>query len=287
MDERREPDPRAIRMLIDHLLAGGCRGLFVLGGYGEGAWLTAQQRGAVIESAVEAAAGRVPVLVGVMLPATAAACEASRQAEALGADALVVGSPYYFSVDADAQIRHVEAVLNAVRLPALLYNIPQCTHNLLRVQTVASLAREPRVIGIKDSVGDLDAFRQLLAIKEHRPGFRVFQGNGDIMVSNPPLLGDGLVAGLANIAPRLYVALFDAATRGDGMAVEELQAWIRDLAGLEAVGPHFLAAAKAACGSLGFGSGQPALPLQRVGDSERRAIGAIVERGLGRLAAPV
>jgi dihydrodipicolinate synthase/N-acetylneuraminate lyase len=287
LDEQREPDAQGIRLLVEHILAGGCKGLFVLGGYGEGAWLTGAQREAVVRAAVAAAGGRAPVLVGVVLPATKASCEAAQQAESLGADAIVVGSPYYFGVDADAQVRHVEAVLKAVRLPVLLYNIPQCTYNPFAVQTVATLAQEPRVIGIKDSAGDLGAFTELLAIKQRRPGFRVLQGNGVDMLSDPPVMGDGIVAGLANIAPRLHVNLFNAAKAGDDVEVKQLQGRIRDLATLETIGPHFLAAAKAACATLGFGTGLPALPLERVGDLERQAIGTIVQRGLAEQPARV
>src|SRR5581483_4229357 len=81
LDESGEPDAAAMAKLVEHALAGGCTGLFVLGGCGEGAWLTTSQRGAVIRAAVRAAAGRVPLLVGCMLPATGAAAEAARQAE--------------------------------------------------------------------------------------------------------------------------------------------------------------------------------------------------------------
>ena len=134
-----EPDGPAIASLVEHILGGGCTGLFVLGGCGEGAWLTPQQRAAVIRAAAFAAAGRAPILAGVMLPATGPACEAARQAADEGADALVVGSPYYFGVDAVTQQRHVEALLRAAPLPVLLYNIPQATHNPLAPSTVARL----------------------------------------------------------------------------------------------------------------------------------------------------
>jgi len=82
-----DPDVAAIDLLVEHVLGGGCSGLFVLGGCGEGAWLTGAQRRAVVRATVHAAAGRVPVLVGVMLPATGPSIEAARQAADDGADA--------------------------------------------------------------------------------------------------------------------------------------------------------------------------------------------------------
>ncbi|HSD52386.1 MAG TPA: dihydrodipicolinate synthase family protein, partial [Candidatus Methylomirabilis sp.] len=172
-----DPDEAALRKLVEHILAGGCSGFFVLGGCGEGAWLTAKQRAAVVRATVQAVAGRAPVLVGVMLPATGPATEAARQAVDEGADALVIGSPYYYPVDSAIQERHVDAILKGVSLPALLYNIPQCTHHTLAPATVARLARDERILGIKDSAGNFEVFHHFLSVKQTRPTFRVLQGD--------------------------------------------------------------------------------------------------------------
>ena len=201
--------------LVEHVLGGGCTGLFVLGGCGEGAWLTTAQRDGVVRAAVKAAAGRVPVLAGVMLPGTGPAAEAARRARDEGADAVVVGSPYYFAVDADAHRRHVEAVIEAGGLPALLYNIPQCTHHTLAPETVRALARDARVLGIKDSAGDFLAFQRFLAVRRERASFRVLQGYEALLASSALQGGDGFVPGVSNVAPRLCVDLLHAARRGD------------------------------------------------------------------------
>ncbi|MGH2390379.1 MAG: dihydrodipicolinate synthase family protein, partial [Chloroflexota bacterium] len=95
LDAAGDIDAEAIGALVNHLLSGGCSGLFVVGGCGMGPWLTTAQRGETIRGMVHAAAGRAPVLAGLMLPSTGPAREAALQAEAEGADALVVGSPYY------------------------------------------------------------------------------------------------------------------------------------------------------------------------------------------------
>ncbi len=277
LDELREPDAQAIHGLVDHILRGGCQGLFVLGGFGEGAWLTGSQRGAVLKAAVAATAGRVPVLAGVMLPGTGAACEAAKQAEAEGADVLVAGSPYYFGVAGDDQRRHIETILSTCSLPIVLYNIPQCTHNAILPETVALLARDSRVIGVKDSAADPEAFQRLLAIKDERPSFRVLQGSGLMITETPPPVGDGLVAGLANIAPHLFVDLFEATKAGDLEKVIHLQEQARHLAQLEQFG-HFLLGVKLAIAALGFGSGTPALPLTRPDAATQRAVAAIVSR---------
>ncbi len=150
LDEERRADEEALERVVDHILAGGCSGVFVLGGVGAGAWLNSSQRQGIVRASVRAAAGRAPVLVGVMLPGTAPAREAALQAADAGADALVVGSPYY-----------------------------------LALETVEALADEPRVLGVKDSWGDLIYFQSLLDMKRNRPSFRVRAARaGDLLTCN-------------------------------------------------------------------------------------------------------
>lgn len=280
LGRRGDPDAAAIRRLTEHVLAGGASGLFVLGGCGEGAWLTPSQRDAVVRAAVRAARGRVPVLAGVMLPGTGPAVEAARRAEAAGAHAVVAGSPYYFGVDGEAQGRHIEAILGAVRVPLLLYNIPQSTHHALSSETVARLARERRVLGLKDSAGDFQAFQRFLAVKRGRTDFRVLQVNESLSAASLLLGGDGLVPGLGNVAPALFVALRRAAALGDAAACARHQAAIEALARLYEQG-HWLPALKAACALLGLGDGRPAPPLAPANAERRRAVEAILNRYRG------
>jgi len=277
LDEAGVPDGAAMAALVDHVLGAGCTGLFVLGGCGEGAWLTASQRGAMIRHAARAAAGRVPVLAGVMLPGTGAAVEAAHQAAEEGADALVVGSPYYFGVDTAAQERHIGQVLAATPRPALLYNIPQCTHHVLAPATVRGLARDPRVLGIKDSAGDFEAFQALLAIKQERPDFRVLQGHESLAAASLLQGADGMVPGLANVAPALFVALQAAVDRGAAAECAALQRRIAGLAAVYRQGP-WLAALKAACAMRGLGNGRPAPPLAPATAADREAVRALLEQ---------
>ena len=277
LDRAGHVDATAAAALAHSVLDGGCSGLFVGGGCGQGPWLTAEQRGEAVRAVVEAAAGTVLVLAGVMLPASGPTCEAARQAEAEGADAVVVATPYYFGTDGDDQRRHMEAVLDAVDLPVLLYNIPQCTGYVWLPQTVAVLAREPRVLGVKDSSGDLPAFQALLAIKRDRPDFRVLQGDERVMAACMLMGGDGLIAGLANVAPRLFVELVRRGAQGDAPACRSLQERITDLHTLFSHG-RWLAALMTACALLGFGDGRPAAPWAAATAEQRRAIATVLER---------
>jgi 4-hydroxy-tetrahydrodipicolinate synthase len=212
-----------------------------------------------------------------MLPATGPATEAARQAAGEGADAVVVGSPYYFGVDGAAQRRHIETVVQAAGRSALLYNIPQCTHQVLAPTTVEALARDSRVLGIKDSAGDFVAFQTFLAVTAARADFRVLQGHEHLAAASLRLGGDGLVPGLANVVPALFVELRQAARRGDAAACTRIQAAILDLCRIHDVG-HWLPALKAACAMAGIGGGAPALPLVAATEAERREIATVLGR---------
>lgn len=277
LDKAAHVDAAGVEALVRYTLGGGCSGLFVAGGCGLGPWLTAVQRGEVVRLAARHAAGQAPVLAGVMLPATGPTCEAARQVEAEGADAVVVSSPYYFEVTADDQRRHVEAVLQAVKLPVLLYNIPQCTVHSWLPRTVAALAEEPRILGIKDSSGNLAGFQGFVAIKEGRPDFRVLQGDERVMAACMLMGGDGVIAGLANVAPRLFVDLVTAGQRGDIASCRRLQERIVELHALFSHGSA-LPALYAACAALGLCTGNPAPPWVGPDASQRRAIADVLQR---------
>lgn len=169
-------DGAAVDRLVNHMLVNNCAGIFVLGSSGEGPWLTTDQRKQLVTDAVRAVSGRVQLLVGVLEPSTGRTLETLHIIEELGADAVVIASPYYFAADALAQSRHFEQVAAATKLPIVLYNIPSMTHNPIAVETVREALQFDNVIGLKDSAANMDEFERFLALREARPNFRVFQG---------------------------------------------------------------------------------------------------------------
>lgn len=270
-------DVDAVERVVNHILQGGCTGLFVLGGVGEGAWLNSEQRSAVIRSTVRASGGRAPVLAGVMLPATAPARDEALRAADEGANAVVVGSPYYFDVDAAAQQRHVEAILAATSLPVLLYNIPQCTHTPLATQAVVELSTEPRVLGVKDSWGNLPYFQELLTLKQRRPQFRVLQGNEHAAMASLLLGADGLIPGLANIVPGLLVDLVRTARAGDTARCQAIHNALFDITRIYARGAG-LAGLYAAAARMGLCENVPAEPWRPVVGEAQDAIVSILRQ---------
>jgi 4-hydroxy-tetrahydrodipicolinate synthase len=133
------------------------------------------------------------------------------------------------------------------------------------------------VLGIKDSAGDFVAFQAFLAVKAVRADFRVLQGHEHLAAASLRLGGDGLVPGLANVVPALFVELRLAASRGDAAACTRIQAAIIELCAIHEVG-HWLPALKTACAMVGIGAGTPALPLSSSTEAERREIAAVLGR---------
>ena len=124
-------DESAIHRMMDHLVAGGCDAAFFLGSTGELASLSHDSRRTVIKTAVQAAAGRIPVLIGIADTCAANTLDLARLAAALGADALVMAAPYYFDLAPDELTRYFRTILPALDRPTLLYNMPWLTGHVL------------------------------------------------------------------------------------------------------------------------------------------------------------
>jgi 4-hydroxy-tetrahydrodipicolinate synthase len=219
-------DTASLRRVVRHLLGGGVHGLFALGTTSECVFLTPAQRARVIETIVDEAAGRVPVVAGV-LDATTDHCIAhARQARSLGAQGLVLTAPYYTRTSQGETIDHFATVRDAVDLPVIAYDIPVCVHVKLERATVATLRQRRIACGLKDSSGDDGHLRMVMSDRAHdgdEAAFFILTGSE--LVVDAALLGgaDGCVPGLGNVDPHAYVRLYDAAKRGDWPAARREQ----------------------------------------------------------------
>ena len=258
----------------------GCTGAFVNGSTGEGPWLSAAQRRRVVELSVQA--GTV-TLAGTMLPGTAMTVEAAIDAERAGADAVVVAAPYYFSAGEDAFVRHVHAVASAVKVPVILYNIPACTYNPLTAVAVSRLAVDSRVVGIKDSSGDVDLFKAHLELRKSH-SFRVMQGAQQALGESVRMGADGLVPAIANLVPEWCVALVRAVRDGDEKAGQRAEEAITGLLqGMRSVGVGGAAGLKVALSLLGVCSRTAAAPANPATDLEIHRIGEVLRSAASSL----
>ena len=268
-------DGEAVEKLVNHIIEGGGSGVFIMGSSGEGPWLSSSQRETLITRTVRAAAGRAPVLVGALEPGTERTLEAVRMIEAGGADAVVIASPYYLHTDESSQLQHFERVAAASSLPIVLYNIPQMTHNPIVVSTVVKALQFDNVIAIKDSAGDMENFKALLALHDQYPDFRIFQGAEKLSAQSLLAGADGIVPGLGNIAPQWFVQIYRAASAGDATTATRIQEMADRLWTLHSY-DYWLVCLKYAASLKGFGTGATLGHPAHLTDDTRTAIRNLV-----------
>src|SRR3954465_4759585 len=169
-------DVPSVHRLIDYLLANGVHGVFAFGSTGECTSLTARQRETMLAAVIAAVHGRAPVLIGVMDTSTERVIEQGLAARAAGAAALVVAAPFYFRTTQAETIEHFRLVHAAVDLPIMAYDIPNTVVIKLESATIRQLYEEGVIIGLKDSSGVVDAFRNTL-LRLRNTDFRAFTGS--------------------------------------------------------------------------------------------------------------
>ena len=258
-------DTDSLRRVVEHLVTGGVDGIFILGSSGEVPYLTAAERAHVTTTAVEAVAGRVPVLAGASEQTPARVVEEGRALVEAGVDALVVTTPFYAISDQHEIAAHFRAVHEALELPVFAYDVPVRTHHKPSVAVLATLAREGVIAGVKDSSGDDVSFRRLLLATSDIPGFRAFTGH-EVVVDGALLGGaHGAVPGLGNVDPAGYARLYAAAQAGDWDAARREQDRLARLFDIVFVPDG----SRVSPGAAGLGAFKTALQLLGVIDSNR------------------
>lgn len=272
-------DTDAIQPLCDFLIEKGVHGLFALGSTGEGVLLSLAERRSVAERVIDAARGRVPVIVNVGALTTRDAVALTGHAAEAGADAVALVSPFYYKLTDDQQVAHYAAVLQAAgELPVFLYNIPQATGNTITLDILRRLTQQaPNLAGLKDSSGSVPALQELLFnAPEH---LRVFVGEDLVDLVGLLLGAHGIVSSISGVFPEPYVALYEAVQAGDLSRAKEAQKVINELIKCLTVGPH-VAMCKAALALRGVPVGPTRAPIQWTPDAHRE----VLQKALGIVA---
>jgi len=213
-------DYDGFRRLVAMQIAAGISGLLPLGTTGETPTLERDEQDKLISIAVEGAKGRLPVIVGVGSNSTRHTQENAKRARELGADAVLVVTPYYNKPTNEGIYRHFAAVAEATDAPILIYNIVGRTAKNIDVPTMDRLSRIPTVVGVKESSGDIgqigDIVREVAAARaaEGRH-FAVLSGDDAFTLPLCAMGGDGIVSVVSNLAPERVVALAAACLAGD------------------------------------------------------------------------
>jgi 4-hydroxy-tetrahydrodipicolinate synthase len=273
-------DRDGLEKVVEHILTGGVSGLFILGTTGEGPSLGYRLRRELIEHTCRLVKGRVPVLVGITDTAFVESVQVARAAAEAGAAAVVLAPPYYVPEGQPELREYIGHLLPELPLPLFLYNMPPLTKVAFEIDTVRRAMDQPRIIGMKDSSGNMIYFSQLLGLAKARADWTVLVGPEELLGESVLLGGHGGVNGGANIFPRLYVELHQAAAAGDLQRVRQLHALVMQVAQrLYTVGRHpsaVIKGIKCAVSCLGLCGDFMAEPFHRFRESERKAVAAAV-----------
>ncbi len=265
--------------LVEFVLAGGVSGLVAAGTTGEGYTLDLGERRAVIEAVVAAAAGRVPVLVGVGGTATREALAQARLAQECGADGLMVAAPAYVLPTPEELGRHVRAVLDAVPLPTVLYDYPDRTGVSFTEKALDAVAADPLVVGIKEASGDLTRVRRLR--RRYGADLPIVCGADSIAMRYFEMGVDSWIGGVANALPAEHVALLEAALAGDTATA---WGWQKQLMPMlrSAERTHYTPKVRHALELRGITVGPPRRPLAALDASEAHEVATRLAIALGQ-----
>jgi 4-hydroxy-tetrahydrodipicolinate synthase len=273
VDEQGRVKTGVLGRLVDALIAAGVHGLTPLGSTGEFAYLSNEQRVAVVRATIEAASGRVPVIVGVAATATADAITQARVYRQLGADGVLAILESYFPL-AEPQVEsYFRAIADATDLPVVLYTNPQFQRTDLSLDVIARLSEHPRIRYIKDASTNTG---RLLSIMNRCQRLAVFSASAHIPACVMMIGGVGWMAGPACVIPRQSVRLYELCRAGRWPQAMELQ---RKLWRINEIFARFNLAAciKAALELQGYDVGAPIAPQRALGADERRIVATALE----------
>jgi 4-hydroxy-tetrahydrodipicolinate synthase len=197
--------------LVDHLLGTGCDGLVVGGTTGESPTLTGDEAVRLVRAVATQAAGRARVIAGVGTCNTADSVRRAREAEAAGADALLVVCPYYSRPTQAGVVAHCLAIADATELPVMLYDVPARTGITMTAATLIELAGHPRIRAVKDAKGDLFEAMTVMA----RTSLAYYCGIDELNLPYLACGAAGVVSVVGNVAADRNAALIRAVRRGD------------------------------------------------------------------------
>ncbi len=264
-------DLDTLKKLVDWHVAEGSHGLVPVGTTGESPTLSHQEHGRVIEEVVKAAAGRIPVIAGAGSNNTAEGIDLIRHAEKVGANAALVVTPYYNKPTQRGLIAHFTALHDASNLPIIIYNIPGRSVVDMSPETMAELARLPRIIGVKDATGKIERVSQQRALCGK--DFIQLSGEDATALGFNAHGGVGCISVTANVAPRLCAEFQLATLRGDYATALQYQDRLMPLHEAIFIEPG-LAGAKYGLSRLGLCSEEVRLPLTGLLDTTRARIDA-------------
>ncbi len=268
-------DVQGLENLIEHLLAGGVHGLFMLGTTGEATSLSYELRKEVIKRTSKLVNHRVPVVVGITDTSLSGSLLIAEYSADMGLDGVVIAPPYYLPIAQEEMREYLENLVTKLRLPFLMYDMPGCTKMHMSVETIRR-AKELGAIGVKDSSGDMTYLFSLIQEFKGSPNFSIIAGTELFLPETILHGGHGAVAGGANIFPKLFVDWYNASVDRDLDKIAVLRDKVMIINNtIYNVGKHsskIVKGIKCALSVMGICDDYMAWPLRRHGREERKRI---------------
>ena len=262
--------------LIEFQISGGTDAIVACGTTGEASTLTHEEHLNVIRHTVEKVAGRVPVIAGTGSNSTETAIYLSKEAEAAGADALLLVTPYYNKATQEGLYQHYSTIAKAIDLPIIMYNVPSRTGCNILPETALKLALEfKNIVGIKEASGNISQITKLASLC--RGCLDIYSGNDDQIVPILSLGGVGVISVLSNVAPQGTHDMVMEYLNGNEKKARQLQ-----LDYLELVDALFCEVnpipVKSTMNMLGFNVGSLRLPLTEMEEEHKVAMSNLLHR---------
>lgn len=203
----------ALKAHVNFLLENNAQAIIINGTTAESPTLTTDEKERILKTVIDLVDKRVPVIAGTGTNDTEKSIQASIQAKALGADAIMLITPYYNKTNQRGLVKHFEAITDAVKLPVVLYNVPSRTNMTIEPETVEILSQHPYIVALKDATND---FEYLEEVKKRidTNSFALYSGNDDNVVEYYQRGGQGVISVIANVIPKEFQALYDAQQSG-------------------------------------------------------------------------
>lgn len=264
--------------MIEFQIDGGTDALVILGTTGEPATMTESEKEQVIKYSVKKAAGRVKIIVGAGSNDTAKAVAAAKKAESLGADGVLVVTPYYNKCTQKGLYAYYETICNSIKIPVIAYNVPSRTAVNILPETAEKLASIPNMAGIKEASGNMAQVCETM--RRIRGKMDLFSGEDFLNLPMLAIGGAGLISVTSNIAPALVKKMYNLVKQNrldEANAVQDFLLPLEDACFLE-VNPIPV---KAAYNMIGFNAGVPRSPLTELEEENKaKLLKAIKDAGI-------
>ena len=255
--------------MIEFQIKEGVDSIIVCGTTGESSTMTTKEKKETIKFAIDVAKKRIPIIAGTGSNSTKSAVEMSKYAESVGADAVLIVTPYYNKTTQAGLIEHYKTIANSISIPVIMYNVPSRTGLNISPATCLELSKIDNIVAIKEASGNISQVAEIANLC--RENLAIYSGNDDQVLPILSLGGLGVISVLSNIIPKDVHNMTQSFFNGDIATATKLQLDTLKLTSalFSEVNPIPV---KAACNMIGFNSGIPRLPLIEMSESGKEKL---------------